>query len=105
MTQDTGPFDFNTKDVDSGSGAAAGFGVGVAVYAVTWILFLVIADRIFPAVGAADLGFALLVAQLFINGCLIWRALGNNRKRFARGLIICASLVFLLDSACWARIR
>ena len=105
MGQTPGPIDSPPTDPDHGPGVGAGFGAGVVVYVATWVLLVMLADRAFPRAGAAIYAFLLLLSHLLINGFLILRALGNNRDRYARGLIICAALTFILDSACWAAFR
>jgi hypothetical protein len=105
MSQSPGLFDPPSTDPDHGPGVAAGFGFGAAVYVAIWLLLLMIGDRAFPGAGFNTYAFLNLLSHLLTNGGLILHALGNNRKRFARGLIIFTALAFLLDSACWRAFR
>ena len=90
---------------DPGPGVAAGFWIGVLAYIFSFGFVISVLTRVLPASGFTIITFANLLTHLLLNGGLILYSLGTDRKKFAKGLIIAASIAFLLDSACWGFLR
>jgi hypothetical protein len=101
MFQSPSLFDPSNKNPDHGPGIGAGFGTGVIVYVVSLFLSISFALDGFRGEGIGAFVSTNLIVNLLIDGGLIWHSLANNRKSFAQGLIICAAIAALLDSACW----
>ena len=94
-------FDSPPERPDPGPGIGPGFGIGVIVYIVLWYVVGIIFHSVFPIYRFRTLMFSTLVAYLFISGVLIWISLATHRERFAKGIIVCASVMVLLVCACW----
>jgi hypothetical protein len=100
MSQDTGPFDYPTEEVDPGPGTALSFGLCfLSDLAITFLVFLSAPGPFIGAGGKGAIYVALLV-PLAVNGFAIWWASSTKRKRCLKGLIVCTAFVVLLDSAC-----
>ena len=101
MLKAPSPSDPSNKNPDTGPGVGAGFGLGILVYIASFLLGIYFAYDVFSTNGIGPFISTNLVVNLVIDGGLIWHSLTNNRKSFAQGMIICAVLTVLLDSACW----
>jgi hypothetical protein len=93
MSQDPGPFDYTTEEVDPGPGMAVSFVV---------CFFADVAIAFFLATTADSklMIYFFLVVSLAANGIAIWWASVTKRERCTKGVIICTALMVLLDSAC-----
>jgi hypothetical protein len=95
MSEEPGPFDYATGDVDPGPGTALSFGLCfLSDFAITFFVFL-------SEVADGKLAiFVALFIPLAVNSIAIWWAAATKRERCLKGLIICTAFVILLDSAC-----
>jgi hypothetical protein len=100
MSQETGPFSYKTNGVDPGPGMGASFGLCfLADVAITFIIGLSNPGAFIGAGSKLPILIALII-PLVANGIAIWWAAATKRERCLKGLIICTSLMVLLDGAC-----
>jgi hypothetical protein len=100
MSQDPGPFDYATGDVDPGPGTALSFGLCfLSDFAITFFAFLSAPGSLVGAGGKFSI-YIVLFVPLAANGIAIWWAAATKRERCLKGLVICTGLLVLLDAAC-----
>jgi hypothetical protein len=100
LSQDIGPFDYPTEEVDPGPGTALSFGLCfLSDFVITFLVFLSAPGAFIGAGGKTSIYIALF-APLAANGFAIWWAAATKRERCLKGLVICTGLLVLLDTAC-----